>query len=92
MGELKHFADASRDSKHWTPEQCLEAALADLRSGELATVRGEVGRITQLAVHFYVKGSDGRLRPCHYIAGMDNAEYVALLALSQQKAIDDWRS
>jgi hypothetical protein len=91
-GGVVNFADHSGNSKHWTPKYALETALADLESGELATRDGQQGKVIQLAVHYYVEYPDGRLRPSHYVAGMTSAEYVALLTLSLQKAIDDWRA
>lgn len=92
MGEVKRFADHASSSKCWTPEQCLESALGELRSGEAATVRGVRGEITQIAVSYYVKMPDGSLRSCYYIAGMNHPEHVAMLALSLQKAIEDWQA
>jgi hypothetical protein len=92
MGTVVNFADTTRNCKHWSPEQALEEALKDLRSGEMATRNnGEVGKVTQLSIHFYIEGSDGRLLPCHYVSGMSHAEYIALLTLSLQRGIEDWR-
>lgn len=88
------FANAAHDNTLWTPEQCAEEFLRDLRSGEAArsATTGEQGAIRQLIISYYIEGADGRIRPAHYIAGMTNAEYVALLTLALHKGIEDWRS
>lgn len=93
MNKIIHIANRLHDSKAWTPEQCLREALTDFATGDIAVSdAGIKGEVKQLAIHYYIEHSDGRLRPCHYVAGMNSAEYVALLTLSLQKAIEDWRA
>lgn len=73
----------------------MQAALDELRSGEMAksmATGATMGVVKQLAVHYYIETPDKRLKPCYYVAGMSHSEYIALLSVSLQTALDDWRN
>lgn len=76
------------DSKLWTPEDALRAALRDIEDGTI--------KPTRMVIHLLEPLEDEAGEPDghelhHYVAGASFDEHVALLELAKAATIDRWR-
>jgi hypothetical protein len=74
----------AEDSRLWSPEQCLDELLTDIRSGK--------HKPKKLIVLFWEDlHGDGRLTRGERYVNFTYTESVAFLTLAQQDAIESWR-
>lgn len=85
MSELVSLAEQrairENDSTLWTPTDALRAMLRDIESGEI--------KPTQMAVHYFEDGPDGKRAKHHYcVVNLTRDEHIVLLNVALRRAID----
>lgn len=83
--KLVPLSSKSTNSATWSPEQALEEFLADLRAGKVAPVK--------MILLFFEEGERKHaLHPHCWYVNINPCEEVALLAMAQHRAIEDWKA
>lgn len=78
------LAERNDDSRSWSVADCLRDMLAEIESGKIAP--------TCVAVHYWTPSeADGRVHHGFHAAGLTYEGHLALLALAQQKTLDEWQ-
>lgn len=81
MGELLKLAEASGDSRHWTIEQMLEDALADIKSGKAKGTRAILLVLNDEGDSYDLVRWACNARPSELIALLESAKHDYVDAL-----------
>ena len=73
-------AQEARDNRLWTPVECLEDAIRDLKSGQTKANK---------VVVLFVDMSEGEFTVSHYSANIKASEILAAGVVLQAKLLDD---
>ena len=79
----EHKAVKENDSRLWTPEDMLKAALRDLQAG---TIKAE-----SMCIHYYELNQDGGRTHRYYVSGLTFESHIALLNIALHSTIKAWQ-
>ena len=71
-----------RDSREWTAEEMLVAALRDVRAGDAKPLH--------ICIHYLEAEPDGGYCHRYYAAGATFQQHIALLQVALQRTVDAW--
>lgn len=75
-----------RQAKDWTPEEALQFALDDIRSGKVSP-----GCLAVILEHELEPGSDDSpIQPVQYCSTMSSAEFLALVEVGKIQCLQEW--
>jgi len=77
-----HRATKAGDNSKWTPEECAEQFLADIRSGEIKPDR--------LFLMYWEPTDDGGFYPCSYTQNLCFSEELAMLEIEKKQLFQRW--
>ena len=85
MNELnKARAEKAGDSKLWTPQDCVEDLLKELKSGRI--------KPSQIVIHYLEDYDDGYREHGWSISGVTRQEHIALLELAKWRMLELWKA
>lgn len=86
MGNIESLnkvrADKHGDSRMWAPADALRDMLGCIERGEICP--------SQMVIHFLEEREDGGSDHHYYAAGVTFPQHLALLAIANRRAMDDW--
>lgn len=80
MNDVTSLVTTTHDNRRWTLEQMLEAALAEVRAGELKANR---------AILLVVQDDDQEYEPCYRAANISCSQIIALCETGKMLAFDE---
>lgn len=75
-------AAKAKDGALWSPRDCLLQLVADIDAGAVAP--------NKICIHMLTEMPDGGWKHNFYQAGLSRMEHVAVLAMGQKSALEDW--
>lgn len=80
----KARADKAGDARLWTPLDCLREVLRLVEAGDL--------KIDKIVILHREEIESGGTTGGYFMAGMTRPELIAVLAVAQANAVEDWRA
>lgn len=79
---LRRRFDRSDDNTEVTPEELLEVALDDVRSGR--------NPFKSLLILYETPNDDGTFQRGYYAANLDKPNHLSMLEIEKVRLLDDW--